>query len=281
MNSVIDSQFYTNLSVNNDDIKENTINELIDSGYEAYDVNSESYDEVQEALATDLEELSVDSEGSYIIVVSGEDSQLDNADASTMSTAGSSFNYTYNGNTYKMRYLTVTAADISTYGKATTVNLLKSKIVITNCLDTAIEAYISTLCRPLGTVASICGLSVSKFGTAEISTLNMNCGTNWTRIYTQVWDSKHKVWVSGSSVEYVSVKSYMSGLYYSASENEYVPVPTNSKSSKKYSTHQSDTSWRKKNAAIGYIHSCVYYDTVGDVSYYYGGSKKVTHKEGF
>lgn len=158
---------------------------------------------------------------------------------------------------------------------------VKKGSLLSNCLDTAINAYISTLCAPLGTVASICGLSVSNFSTAETSTLNMNCGTNWTREFTQVWDANRSAWITGSSVEYVKAKAYMSGLYYSALNNEYVAVPATSKSSTTKSGNYASTTWRRKNAAIGYIHSTIYYDTVGDVSYYYGGSKKVTHTEGF
>lgn len=53
-----------------------------------------------------------------------------------------------------MRTLTVTAADDPLYGKASNVNVLNSKVktVITNCLNTAIYAYISSISTALGTV---------------------------------------------------------------------------------------------------------------------------------
>lgn len=233
---------------------------------------------IEETLSTDFEEIGLTPEHTYIIVISGEDNN-----AGMRSTVGSSFNYTYNGKSYKMRYMTITAADDPLLGQASAADVLKSnsKTLIQNCLDTAISTYINSVSTTLGTVASICGLSVSQFGTAKSSTLTLNGGSNWTRVYTQVWSSYFNAWAYASEVEYVTAVSYMSGLYYSASKNQYVSVPANSKTKTTYSSCYFDTAWRKEAAAVAFEASQVVYNKVGAVKYRYGGSTKITHNEHF
>lgn len=253
------------------------MNVLNAAGYEAYNVNRETFDEVQIALSTDLNALNLDPDCSYIIIITGDQADI------TLNGASSTFTHTYNGKTYLMRYFTITAADDPQYGKASTVNVLNSRVkdLIKNCLDTAISAYISSINNVLGTVASICGLSVSNFGTTQTSTLNVNCGTNWTRVYTQVWSDYDNAWLFGSCVEYVSGSAYMSGQYYSASQNKYIPVPPNAVSKTVYSSNYYNYEWRKNYAVIGYINSWIQYNAVGDVKYIYGNRTIVTHKENF
>lgn len=261
------------------EIQEETVRVLNEAGYEAYDVNPSTFDELQIVLATDFNALGLESSSSYIIVIEGEG----NDNTAPYATAGSSFTHTYGGTTYTMRYLTVTAADDPAYGKADTVDVLasSSQSAITNCLNTALSAYISAVSSPLGTVASLCGLDVSKFNTSKTSTLSLNGGSNWTRIYTQVWSTYDNAWALGSCVEYVKANAYMSGQYYSASQNKYVAVPTNAKSATAYSSNYSDTTWRKNQAAIGFNSSSIKYNTVGDAAYKYGSSTKITHRENF
>jgi len=265
-------------------IHEKTICELEKAGYEAYYVNENTFDAVQTELSTDLEDLGLDPTYSYIIVV-GEEPIKCNVNKNTVYAAstGSEYNHTYNGITYKLRTLTVTAADDPMYGKATTVNLLtsNSQTLLQNCLDTAISAVISSVSNILGTVASICGSSISNLNTSQTSTLNLNGGTNWTVVYIQVYDSMAKTWIIGSSVEYVRAEAYLSGQYYSASQNKYVSVPSNSVSIIKYSSNYSNTTWRNDNAVFGYLILAPQWNIVGDVVYKYGGSTKITHTENF
>lgn len=153
--------------------------------------------------------------------------------------------------------------------------------VIENCLDTAISALISSVSSTLGTVASICGLSVSNFSTSSTSTMYLNGGTNWTRIFTQVYDSNYNHWMNGSCVEYVHATAYMSGLYYSSSSNAYEQVPGNERRAVKNSSKYFNDTWRKEKAVYGFENYWTQYDTVGDVKYYYGGTVKITHSENF
>ncbi|MEG0906959.1 MAG: hypothetical protein RSA85_05445 [Cellulosilyticaceae bacterium] len=54
------------------EIQEETVNMLNEVGYEAYDVNPETFDELQIVLSTDFNALGFDSSSSYIIVIEGE-----------------------------------------------------------------------------------------------------------------------------------------------------------------------------------------------------------------
>ncbi len=256
-------------------IQQEIVEELQAIGYTAYSVTPESYSTVEDALDTDLQSMGLKNQYSYIVVVGdGEENG-----ASTYSSAGSSFKYQYNNVTYTMRYLTLTSADDPAFAKATTVDLLQSasKNLITNCLNTALYAYFDAVAKPLGTIASICGLDISNFGTAGTSTLFLNTGSSWTRVYTEVWCDSQREWVIGSSVEYATCRSNMSGLYYDATSNQHENVPTNEKTEKVYSDKYYNDTWRREKAAIGYLNRIPIYDAINSVSYMYGTKIVVTH----
>jgi hypothetical protein len=196
-------------------LREETVSELKSKGYSAFDVNASTFSDAEASLQTKFNSIGLTPDYSYIVFVSGDEESEDISDEKRAS-AGSSFTHTYNGTTYTMRYLTVTADDDPLYGKASKVNLLQtaSQTLIQNCLDTLINAYISSISSLLGTVASICGLSISNFSTAQTSILDLKGGTNWTRVYTQVWDASRQTWQYAACVENVRASSSMDGLYY-------------------------------------------------------------------
>ena len=266
---------------NENSIQEETVALLNEEGFEAYSVNDDTYASVQDTLDTDLKELGVDSEYSYIIVVdaAGEG----NGNAQTRASYGGSFNYTYNGTTYSLRRLTVFASDDPKMNKQSTADLLKSAStnLIENCLNTAIYAYIDFLSGPLhmGTVASICGLGIGNFRNGQSATLTLTGATVWTREYTQVWSSYDQKWISGSSVEYVQSKSSITASYYDAYSNT-PQIVTRPSSRTSYSKHW-NTTWRNQYAVVGYLNSFLQYGTVGNVKYSYGGTVKITHYENF
>lgn len=264
------------------EIQEATVKALNDAGYEAYNVNSDTFEEVEKALETDLEQIGLDpnSSYSYIIALSAENPENANEKVSTYGT-GAQFNYTYKGKVYKLRQLTITAADDPIYGKASYVDLLKttSQKVFENCLNTAITAYIGAYSGVLGTVASLCGFDVADFSPAGTTTLVLHGGSNWTRMYTQVL--RDTGWVSGSAVETAKANSFFSGQTYSKSGNRYVQVPQKERSVKMKSTHYLDATWRNEQAIIGSGAAWISYDSVGDVKYYYGDVVKITHRRNF
>lgn len=234
-------------------------------------MNPQTYHDVEDILDTDFGEIELKPQYSYIVALQGN--------------AGNEYTYTYGGTVYTLRDMTITAADDPAMGKSSYVNVLKSssQTLIENCLNTAISAYIFAISYPLGTVASICGLNISNFGYGNVaeSTMGLNCYTNWTREFTQVWSEYDNAWLYASCVEYVKAFSYMSGTYYDAALNEGTSVPESRSSKTVYSSHYNNRTWRKQNAVIGYLNACIQYDTVGDVQYKYGGKVKVTHRENF
>ena len=152
---------------------------------------------------------------------------------------------------------------------------------IVNCLNTAISAYLDQIWEPLGIVASICGLDIDDFNTAHTATLYMHGGTNWTRVYTQVWNPNEGTWMYGSCVEYVMAVTSMSGQYYSATANRYLAVPTDESWKVSFSSKYSDEEWKKSQAVAGYLQYWTQYDIVGDVEYKYGNKVVITHPENF
>ena len=269
------------LSRENDLKKQKVIQDLRQAGYEAYELKAETYATLEDTLKTDFDDINLDVNSSYIIAVSGEENAEAMRDSNDVGTPGSSFTYTYNGREYTMRYLTITAADVSGYGKASSVNILQSKsaTVIQNCLDAAVSAYFDALTPiPFGTIASILGLTIVDFSTAATSTLSLYAGTNWTRVYTQVWSPNYEMWMFASCVEKAKCSSYVTGQYYAASTNSYQQIHTNQVSETKYSNEYYNYTWRKRTAAQAYQASLTTYDFVGDVDYKYNGNTVIEHK---
>lgn len=266
-------------------LQEETVELLNKEGFEAYGVNSETYKNIQNVLDTDLEELGMSPEYSYIVVLDGEN-ENGNGDAQIQASAGSSFNYTYNGTTYKLRRLTVTSEDDTRMHQSGAVDLLKKsnvESVIRNCLNTAITAYLDAISGVfgLGTVASLCGFDVANLQRPSDASLKLEAFTLWTRKYTQVWSGYDQKWLNGSCVEYATLTSYTHGGYYEAATNQTVTLYRKDAVRYSYSRNYSNTTWQNQYAVVGYLNSFIQYDTVGDVKYKYGGTVKITHYEYF
>lgn len=249
---------------------------LRDAGYMVYEVNSTNIDFVENELCTDLSSIGLDNGENYLVVV-GSDVQS--------RTAEGEYSYNYGGTTYTMRKMWVTAANGgSGYSQASEVNVLRSSSedLIKNVLNTAVYAYINSYSQTLGTIASICGLNFGDFGSRQSSTLNLNAGSNWSRLYTQVYSAYDDAWRYGSCVEYVYCYTYMSGTYYNAKLNQMQKVPENENDMTYYSAKYNDQTWQNNQAAIAYnyMNPCKY-DLTGDVQYKYNNEVKITHRENF
>lgn len=261
------------------EIQTNTVKRLVNAGYEAYDVNPETFSDVEDKLQTNLKEAGINPEYSYIILIEGEDDK----NSMLRSSTSASFSHTYNSKTYKLRWLTMYATDDPLMGKASNVNVLSStsKSLLVNCLNTVISSYVSSVRKEFGTVASICGLDITDFAPDQKTTMLLNAGTNWTRYYAQVWSDYDNIWLYGSCVEKASLYSYMSGTYYKASTNRYTKVAENEVYDTRYSPKYNDLQWRKDAAVVGFLNSWIQWDSVGDVSYQYNGETKITHIHNF
>lgn len=268
-----------------DEITEDTVKTLNEAGYEAYNINSENYSAVEDALCTDLSAIGLNRDSSYIIVVSGESQNVARTyyDDDISGTPSDAFYYTFNGTRYYMRYLTVTAADNPAYVQISDANLLNSKSenLLINCLDTAIDAYFSYYIKPFGTVASILGLSISDFKPGATAMLELRGSTNWTRAYTQIYNVNTGFWQFGSCTEYATMLTNIISTYYKPGENHCRTEMSPNKYCHLEAPTYFDFAWRKERAIYGYLNSIIQYDLTGPVKYYYGDECKITHYEHF
>lgn len=267
-----------------DQIKAQTIKRLKDAGYEAYDVNKDTFTSVENTLNTDLKSMGLNPNYSYIIVVSG------SADGSNFSNPNTRYGtvtnqetYTHNGITYNLRYLKVTAADDPRFAKAGTADLLTSsnQQLIYNCLNAAVGTIISEISSVYGILLSLSGLGIEDFLPEKRAVLQLLCGTNWTLIYTQVWCKYTNDWVNGSCVEYATATSSLTGNYYDADINAYTTIPSSPNSRIQYSDKAFNPNWKRQMAVIGYLGNCIYYSVAGDVKYTHDGDVVLTHRENF
>lgn len=270
-------------------IKQQTIEKLTEAGYEAYDVNSNTFDEVEEQLSTDLEDINLNRNYSYIIVLEGEskssnlDERMFNNNVSPTSSTGTSFSYTSGGTTYTMRYMTVTAADDPAFAKTSEYNLLSNPTqkALENCLNAALEIYVSAIWAPLGTISTLWGLDISDFKSPGSTRMEYIGNTNWTRVFTQVWDKTYSQWMNGSCVEYVRIRSRIDGDYYNATVNAIISFPEEEKVNIKYSNEYLDYTWRKEKAVYGFENYWTQYDLTGNIKYRHDGKVIITHYENF
>jgi len=249
--------------------------EICASGYEAHIVDATNYDEKQILLGTDLVDLGMTEGNTYLVLLDG--------GGKARNSVGGAFTHTYNGKSYKLRYVTVTAADDPIYSVASvTGNLVEKQTekILKNCLNAAIGAYVSYASSILGTVSTICGLDISDVWPQKNVSIAMNAGTTWTRLYTQVYDGKN--WYSGSCVEYAKVSAHMSGRYYVASSNSMEKIPETESTGYVYSPRYLDAKWRYDQAIIYYLNgNGVKYDVTGDIEYKYDGKVVLTHRQRF
>lgn len=263
------------------EIQHSTVLKLQSLGYDAYEITSSNYDDMQDTLDTDLSVLGLSKECSYIVVVGNNAVESSN----TRSTIGSTYTYTYDGTTYTMRTIKVTSADDSNYMQATSKDLMTSHSdsVVQALLDATIGAYAELLGVPsvFGTIASLTGLTKVNLTPAK-STATYNAGSTWTRTYTQVWDDNFSAWTYGSCVEYVTQVCYVNGLSYNATTDRYEEYTTGKQQDVTRSQYYYSSTWKNEQAIIGLLTAWpVFYDKTGDAYYTYKSSTIITHKEGF
>lgn len=262
------------------EIQAETVTALNEVGYEAYDVNPQTFKEVERTLNTDLESIGLKNDGAYIVTINEEFSEYS---AYPGALTSDPFSYTYGGTTYSLRWMTIRASDDPLMGKTSKVDLLDSPTqqLLINCLDTAINAYLSSIKKPLGTVASILGLSIGDFGAAQHVSLDFVGSTNWTRRYTQVWSNYDQSWANGCFVEEMTTFSHTEGDYYDKNLNRYASLDRDEHYETDYSDYFNDWNWRKSKAVIGYLNSYIYKDSVGDAEYEYGTKIIIRHRHNF
>lgn len=274
-------------------LEQETVDELTAAGYEAYNVTANNYAQLENDLKTDLSELGIEQDGSYIIVISGEEEENSNPGSNSRvidpphydegdDTIGSNeFNYTYNGTTYRMRYVTVTAADNNQLGMTSYVDLLDEYDVNDMWDDLNVPVSILSSFGPFATLGFVYSL-FSIIPEAEIeqfSTFLFHAGTNWTIKYVQVFDSEE--WIECSSAEYVTMNYFTNYTYYDASINGYVQDSAEDTLPSLYSNYYTDTAQLKYMAAISFDNFGFWADTIEYVEYAFDDEVLIVHQRPF
>lgn len=247
-----------------------------------YTLNKDNVEEVESELLTDFSQMGINFDGenknaTFLITLEG---TTEISDIDTQSTISSTTSYTYNGTTYYLRMLTLTATDYSSYKKSSTTDLLtsKTKTFVQSLLNAALERVISSASSVLGNIYSLLGLDISDYGAQDDGTyINASFGASWRRVYRQVWTSSN-TWQSGSCVECAVCTYALQSYLYNSSSNKYV-TSSASDSYTKYSSYYYNTDWQKENAVKGYLNGTIYYDKTGNVSYTVKGSTVATLSE--
>ena len=279
-------------------LEQQTVDTLNEAGYEAYNVTADNYDTLEEQLQTDFADMGLDPEGSYIIVIHGEEEQPRNGNArlgdlilpphewEPGAGAGGDFEYTYNGITYKMRYVTVTSQNDSNYHLTSDYDLLAnySEAFLDNLLDLGIEAYLNAVFKrvQLGTILSILNVpDLTRIYRTSESVLHYYAATDWNRSYIQVWNSFYEDWCNASCVEYVDMQAKISGYLYNSATGATIDVENRLVSCREYSANYNNSTQRKIDAVIGYIGNYVQGDVVGSITYTLGDKVVAYHHQNF
>ena len=259
-------------------LEEETVEELRAAGYEAYHVTSSNYDALEDSLKTDFGEMGLDPNGSYIITISGEPS----GDARSVDPpsedyydgggSGSYFLYTYGNTTYKMRYLTISPSTAGGTSQTKHKDMLGGfdfGAFLARLVDTYIAYRLDRLTGKfyLGTVLSICGVSVADIADEETAQLDYYATVNWTRSCTQIYVEGMEAWETRNIVDYASMHRTWTGHYFS---NSLLRIKTIDQydSNSHYSPHYFDYDWRKEQAVLAYNNYTVYDEYVGNMEVY-------------
>ena len=218
---------------NTSNLEEETVTALTEAGYEAYYVTSANYEKLQEDLQTDLSTLGLDVNGSYIIVISGEQDDTSGTSGNArlgslpeydiIDDGGNSFTYYYEpyDRTFTMRYVTIALT-----AQSSSVNLVSSfgTSYVNSLANSNITALVAsnslyTTSKTLGVLRTLWGCNTST--TYSASTLSLTCSVNWTRKYIQVYDDTVSAWQTSTYSEYASTKTTFTGQYQVGNTSSY------------------------------------------------------------
>ena len=275
-------------------LEEETVDALTEAGYEAYNVTADNYESLQTELKTDFSDMGLDPNGSYIIVISGEDP------TEPASTGGAStynlnplpgedqapeggpnyFPHIYNGDTYYMRRITVTAAQNTALNQTTPINLLEKYGLVDLWNDLNIPITIISLIPQtavVGTIYSLCSLVIPDIQYAEPSLLMFIGATNWTPTYIQVYNADKGEWQWRAVFEYATAGYFINETHYDRFSNRNVNNSDGGTFQLIYSTNYYNQDFLFDYAAMYHNAKGNYYDTVESVEYAFDDEVVITH----
>ena len=246
--------------------------------------------------------MGLDPDGSYIVVVSGEENQPATASSRSIpgpggsdivqtpggSEGGAYFEHTYNGTTYWLRYVTITSATDSDYGKVSDYDLLQedSVDIVANLLNASVSILLDEIAEDLyiGTIASILGLDVTDFFSSYTETsfqeIHMYASSNWTRRFTQVYSEADEAWKQTFMIQYVDTLTSFGGQYIDSC-SQYQIVDPEPKRNRIYSPRYFDYNWQTEYAIICFKTDKQYYDRMYKIEFSLNGEIVMTHLENF
>lgn len=266
-------------------LEQETVDQLNAAGYEAYNVTSDNYSTLETELKTDFAELGIDSNGSYIVVVHGEENPDNTPNGARVVDPpsyedfdggdGYTFVYTYNGKSYYMRYVTITKTNDSRLEVESLYQLSNIRFInnhVEELLDATLLAGIDEITgAPISTVLDLFQNWVTDDNLTIIQPgdVSIFAETKWTREYIQVWDSSRNVWCTSQCSSYAnSLAKCVFGFQDNPNtgSSDFTTGPTYS--TRTYSTQFNNKDQRKANAMFAYGRSEVSYDLVGNIKFY-------------
>lgn len=289
------SAYSRSTSSSDQTLEQEAVEQLAAAGYEAYNVTAENYLALESSLKCVFAELGLDPDGSYIIVVSGEDKGSGDHNSNSRTSGrslvdpnpsligggtGEGFTYNYQGVPYTMRYITITAATGSNMLVDSTYSLAPSTWLADGAMDifstflyTAADLLGDKL--PLGTIASLLfdWTQEDNYTELEPGTLTLLANTTWTCDILQIWNDSYSRWDSVQGSAYAISQARCSGFIYDPEINESVLYDGILYSVKNFSPNYSDYSQRKEDAVIAYKNGRKSYDCTGDIDFFLGNEK--------
>ncbi len=258
-------------------LEQETVNELTAAGYDAYNVTGDNYDIVGEELNTDLASLGITDDGSYIVVISGEDSASESSSGRAIvpqpgdggGGTNSPFVYSYEGVNYTMRYVTVADADSNLGGFEEWIDLLEETnsnsaldlvdtiMTITSVFSFAINYATSFIYNAFSSFLDVVQITLPDIHPTKQTELLYKPATAWTVTYAQILNGS--TWMTCSSVEYVITSYTLHFGYFDRSENCYLTKSANRVCEPVYSHHYNDTAWLKEFAVLSYTNGIMNY----------------------
>lgn len=284
-------------------LEQETVDTLMEAGYEAYNVTADNYESLEAQLQTNFTAMGLEPDGSYIVVISGEEPEvsapnrgnstfgltpLPGEDQAPDGGESTFFTYTYNNKTYNMRYVTVTPTENSALGRTDHV-VLNDKLSPNNLLEIIgmTSSVVGYLSDALNTV-SIFNTSVSislllldllpDYTPKLTDMVRMTGRCVWTVKYTQIYDFDSHQWFLNAGVEYVTAQKYVDYDIYNPSTHLYDHKTVHYDNVVIYSALYNDTEVMKQRAVDAYEYGQGenrYLDQVESVDFEYGEDRRV------
>lgn len=274
--------------------EQEAIEQLHEAGYEAYNVTAENYNALESTLMCDFEDLGLDPNGSYIVVIHGEDENNNEGNPNSRTIddptqdifdqggGGSSyFTYTYQDKTYYMRYVTVTSTDSTALRQAgPVVTMMEGNP--DNLTLGALNPILSiiSLHPKFSTYATLVSLLLSMVPDPDYTAptlLTYTPTSLWTITYTQVYDFQNETWKSCASVEYALPQFFVNCCYVDPYTERFEQATSPGEMEIIYSDYYNDTEYIKQQAALAFEYNTCSLDTIETITYKHNDEVVATH----